>query len=240
MSDKIGALVRTSLVDFPGKICATIFLKHCNLRCPYCYNGTLAKGEDEDDFVTLEELKHHLEKRKNILDALVISGGEALLNENTPLIISFAKKLGYKIKLDTNGTLPEKLEALLKNKETEPDFIALDIKTSPKNYSKILPDKIKTKKNDIEEKLKTTVALISNLPSSKREFRTVLVPTLIKKEDIKEISNLLPKDASWQFANFRNDNCLDPLYNALPPYTEKESKDLVAFAKTFIDGANLR
>ncbi|MGI5069615.1 anaerobic ribonucleoside-triphosphate reductase activating protein [Treponema pectinovorum] len=240
MSEKIGALVRTSLVDFPGKVCATIFFKNCNLRCPYCYNLSLVKGEDEEDFVTIEELKSHLEKRKNVLDALVISGGEALLNKNTPYIIAFAKNLGYKVKLDTNGTFPEKLEQLLKDEQTEPDFIAMDIKTSPQNYAKFLLPHIQDEKNEIEEKLIKSVKILSNLPPEKREFRTVLVPTLIKKQDIENIASILPKDASWQFARFINDNCLEPLYNSLPPYSEKESEDLVSFAKTMILGANLR
>ena len=95
MNTKIGALVKTSLVDFPGMVSAVIFFKHCNLRCPYCYNVSLVNGIDEDDFVSLEELKNHLQKRKNVISGLVISGGEALLSPYTKEVILFARELGY-------------------------------------------------------------------------------------------------------------------------------------------------
>ena len=84
MNEKIGALVKTSLVDFPGTVCAAVFLKHCNLRCPYCYNAQLVtKPQDDTGLFTLTEIKNHLIKRKDVLDGVVISGGDALLNPDT-------------------------------------------------------------------------------------------------------------------------------------------------------------
>ena len=241
MTSKCGALVKTSLVDYPGKVCATVFFKGCNLRCPYCYNAPLITGTaDESELFTIEEIQNHLTKRRNVLDALTVSGGEALLNPFTVPLITFAKELGYLVKLDTNGTQPELLQKITENPATRPDFIAMDIKTSPENYHSLLNAAAVNDKTDYETEIKKSIEIISDYPASQREFRTVLVPTLIKKEDIKTIAGLLPKNSSWQFARFVAGSCLEKLYNALPPYTEKENIELVDFAKTFIKNAVLR
>lgn len=238
---KIGALVRTSLVDFPGMICASLFLKHCNLRCPYCYNGQLVTDtEKEENLVTMEEVLEHLNKRKNVLSGFVISGGEALLFPHLKQLISEAKKLGYKIKLDTNGTLPESLKELIEDKNLCPDFIAMDLKTSPEKYHSFLNARKLSDPIIYETSLAQSVKLISTLPPEQREFRTVLVPTLIKEDDIKKIAALLPADASWRFAQFSGGNCLEPLYNALQPYNDKEAERLVSIARTLIKDSCLR
>ncbi len=241
MSEKIGALVKTSLVDYPGKMCATVFLKNCNLRCPYCYNGSLVTGSaGENELATLEEIQAHLLKRKNVLDAFTISGGEALLSPYTVQLLAFAKKEGYKTKLDTNGTLPSLLEKIINNPEAKPDFIAMDIKTSPQKYQKLLNARDSAETKNYREILLSSIKTVCTYPATSREFRTVLVPTLVKKDDIEQIAQILPKDALWQFARFIPGNCLEKLYNFLPPYTEEECVELVNFAKKFIKNSFLR
>lgn len=241
MDKKIGTLVKTSFVDFPGMISAAVFLKNCNLRCPYCYNGSLVDGTaGRAELKTLDEIKDHLKKRRGLLDGVVISGGEALLSPCAPELISFAKKLDYKIKLDTNGTLPDILGRIVSCTDTRPDFISMDIKTSPEKYHQLLNAQNINDRCDYESALKRSIKIISSYPSEKREFRTVLVPTLVKKDDIKSMGSMLPKDASWQFARFQNGGCLDRLYNALEPYSEQETEELVSFARTIINGARLR
>ncbi len=132
---RIGVLVKTSLVDFPGRVAAALFLGGCNLRCPYCYNTELVTGNAlPEDAVSASQVLAHLEKRKNVLTGFVISGGEPLLSPVTEYLITQARALGYKIKLDTNGTLPERLSHLLQSPALCPDFVALDVKTSPEKY----------------------------------------------------------------------------------------------------------
>jgi pyruvate formate lyase activating enzyme len=239
-----GALIKTTLVDFPGRVASTFFLKGCNLRCPYCYNTGLVLGGRAaagDILSTTEELFAHLERRKNMLTGLVISGGEPLINPLTPYIIARAKKLGYRIKLDTNGTLPGELEKLLQNKSTEPDFIAMDIKTSPERYAReICLHGSALQKEDIPSLLRHSAEIISSYPADCREWRTVLVPPLVAKADIAAMAALLPRDASWQFAQFRNENCINPAYNDIPPYVDAELKALVDYARNLIPGAALR
>lgn len=239
-----GILVKTTCVDFPGLLAGSFFLKGCNLRCPYCYNINLVKeNSPSEELSTVNELFTHLEKRRGILQGLTISGGEPLLNPYTKIIIKKAKELGYKVKLDTNGTFPEKLEELLHNPELKPDFVALDIKTSLSKYKNLICGEqsiYKNIENFFEENITKSIKLISELPADQREFRTVLVPGLIEIEDIKKIATILPEDALWQFAQFRNENCLNPDFNKILPYSDKEVEQMVIQAKSLIPGANLR
>lgn len=240
LESPIGILVKTTLIDFPGLVACSFFLSGCNLRCPYCYNAELANGIIPTNAVSIHELFEHLEKRKNVLKGLVLTGGEALLSPFLSKIIIKAKSLNYKIKLDTNGTLPEKLLEIIKNPETKPDFIAMDIKTSPLKYQELVFSQKEKVKINFTEKLLKSIKIISEYPTEKREFRTVLVPSLVTKKDIEEISKLLPKDANWQFATFLNENCLNKKFNDILPYSEKETNELIEIAKKQILGAKLR
>ena len=240
-----GVLVKTTCVDFPGRVAGSFFLKGCNIRCPYCYNIglVLEDAESQEPLSSVNELFAHLEKRQGILSGLVISGGEPLLNPYTPVIIRKAKELGYKVKIDTNGTLPEKLRTLIESPELHPDFIAMDIKTTLSRYSTLIcggASPFYGKTDFFEKVLKESAELVTAYPADSREWRTVLVPGLVTKDDITEMAKLLPQDASWQFAEFRNGNCLDPSYNDIYPYTDAEVKELIEYAQTLIKGAALR
>ena len=123
INEPAGILVKTTCVDYPGRVAGSFFLKGCNLRCPYCYNTVLVSGTNSlESLNTVEELFAHLEKRQGILSGLVLSGGEPLLNPYTPIIIKKAKELNYKIKIDTNGTLPDELESFINNSELNNSF----------------------------------------------------------------------------------------------------------------------
>jgi len=258
-----GTLIKTTLVDYPGKVACSFFLKGCNLRCPYCYNRELVLGDSRlQTFVSAETVIRHLAHRKNVLSGFVISGGEPLLNPLTAELIKKARLLGYKIKLDTNGTLPDRLQDFLADNLLRPDFIALDIKTSPERYEIMLSPKSSKKEENIVsagipmqklfagdflaepdtlgERLIRSIKLVSTYPSESREFRTVLVPGLVDENDISRIADILPHDASWQFAQFRNENCIDSSYNTRDPYLDAKLKELVAYAKKRIPGAELR
>ena len=247
---KAGVLVKTTLVDFPGRVASSFFLRSCNLRCPYCYNAGLVLGGEaasDDTYATAEEVFLHLEKRKKVLSGFVVSGGEPLIHPLTPYLVRYAKALGYRVKLDTNGTLPRELRAFIEDDDVRPDFIAMDIKTSPSRYGELLgelkaADKQAAAKiaEDFSSRVADACRLTASLPPSSREWRTVLVPTLVTKRDIREMASLLPSDASWRFAQFRNENCIDPAYNDIAPYSDAEAVSLVEYAKTFIKDSELR
>ncbi len=233
-AEKIGALVKTSLVDFPKRVAAALFLHGCNLRCPYCYNKDLVTGSFQDyDAVSFDDVINHLIKRKNVLSGFVISGGEPCTSRFLEKLILKAHNLEYAVKLDTNGTFPDKLKSIFSSKDTLPEFIAMDIKTAPDRYN-ILGCK------NSETILESIKLITDNFSNDKREFRTVLVPTLINKEIIKDIAEILPKDASWQFAKFQPGSCINEEYNNLVPYTQPQIDELISYAKTLIPNAALR
>lgn len=235
---KIGALVKTSFVDFPGKVAAALFLYGCNLRCPYCYNKDLVTGlPPEADMNSFSEILLHLEKRKNVLTGFVISGGEPTISPYTEELILEAKKLGYYIKLDTNGMFPEKIKHYLNTPALKPDFIALDIKTAPNRYDLMLPG---SKVDVLETNLRKTIKLVASLPENMREFRTVLVPSLVAEQDIEQIASLLPKDASWRLSRFRPGECIDSSFNNIHPYTDEEYNNLLAKASNLITNVDIR
>lgn len=245
-----GTLIKTTLVDFPHRVSATVFLEGCNLRCPYCYNGELVLGETAPNcrngkrnypVVSLEEILEHIHKRQGLLSGITVSGGEPLLNKRTEIIIREAKKCGYKIKIDTNGTLPDLLQDLINDEELKPDYIAMDLKTNPAHYSLLMEKQSASADEDLEHKLLRSIKIItSSFAPENREWRTVLVPALVKAEDINAIAAVLPKDAQWYLAQFRNENCMNPEYEKIDPYLDKDINVLLEAAKAIIPGAELR
>lgn len=239
-----GVMIKTTCVDYPGHVAVSFFLKGCNLCCPYCYNTGLVINQNSfENYNTIQELFDHLEKRQGVISALTISGGEPLLSPYTKIIIKKARSLGYKIKLDTNGTLPDQLSELIHEPELRPDFIAMDLKASPNVYATKLCKSNSQNYNDseyFESALTKSIKLICEYSPECREWRTVLVPGLIDKDEIVKISSLLPKDASWQFSQFQNGNCINPKYNDLQPYSDSEVNELITVAKSFIKNSFLR
>jgi pyruvate formate lyase activating enzyme len=237
-----GALVKTSLVDYPGRVAAAYFVRGCNMRCPYCYNRELVIGEDAAGdgetnnayAATADEVIAHLKKRRNVLTGFVLSGGEPMLSPGAAELVSAARRLGYSVKLDTNGAMPQILECFLSSPDTRPDYVALDIKTSPERYHLLCSAR------DYQKEVLRSVEILRRLAPHAREFRTVLVPPLVGKEDIFAIARILPKDASWFFAPFKNASCLDPSYNSIAPYTDDEASRLVEAAREIIPGAQMR
>lgn len=240
--EKKCVLVKTTLLDFPGRVAAACFVRGCDLRCPYCYNAPLVEedfsGREKStpQFVSASEVVAHLERRRKVLTGFVLSGGEALCD--FPLaksLILNARALGYKIKLDTNGTFPERLEELISDERLAPDFVALDVKTSPERYAELGAEG-----EVLGEKISRSIKIVSALPCERREFRTVLYPPILGKREVERIARLLPNDASWFFAQFQNESCLSPEAEKIVPYTEAQAEELVSLAKRFVPNATLR
>ena len=239
-----GTLIKTTLTDFPALVSCAVFLCGCNLRCPYCHNAGAVTGElPADESVSLEKILTHLEKRKNVLKGIVLSGGEALLNWRTPIIMERARSLGYKIKLDTNGTLPEKLQGLLESPDLRPDYVSLDIKCPGKRLGilGVGEDERERMQSRIEE---SSRLIAEFLPARSREWRTVLVPGLIDIDTIKDTAEIIPPahrhDARWYLADFVPGGCLDPAYDSVTAYSHDEAMAILGEAKRIVPGALLR
>lgn len=181
---KIKGIQKLTLLDYPEKLACTIFTYGCNLRCPFCQNGSLVlENRYKNNNISKNELLEFLEKRKNILDGICISGGEPLINEDIYELFKEIKSLGYLIKLDTNGTFPEKIEKAIKEKLV--DYIAMDIKNSKNKYLKT------SGINNLDiSKIEKSVEILKN-SNIDYEFRTTIIEEYHDKKDIEEIGNWL-------------------------------------------------
>ena len=127
---------KLTLLDYPGKMACTLFTAGCNLRCPFCHNSRLVLTPQKQSEFSVDEILAFLKKRQGILDGVVISGGEPLLQNDITDFIKQVKELGYSVKLDTNGTFPEKLCELVESGLV--DYVAMDVKNSPELYAETI------------------------------------------------------------------------------------------------------
>lgn len=190
----IGGFQKTSLLDYPDKISAIVWTVGCNFNCPFCYNSNLVSGDVE--LFPENEIFGLLEKRKGLLDALVISGGEPLMQKDIADFCKKVKQLGFLVKIDTNGMFPDKLKELIDKKLV--DYIAMDIKAPKKKYSELAGKKV-----DIS-KIEQSIDII-NKSKIGYEFKTTFVPELLKKEDIIEIAKWLKDSEKYYLQQFKND-----------------------------------
>ncbi|MEM2918194.1 MAG: anaerobic ribonucleoside-triphosphate reductase activating protein [Candidatus Altiarchaeota archaeon] len=179
---KIGALQKFSLIEYPEKISAIVFTQGCNFRCGYCHNPELVDEKLFMDVIPEEEILSFLENRKGKLDAVVITGGEPLIQEDIESFIKKIKDIGYLVKLDTNGSFPEKLKNLTNKKFV--DYIAMDIKAPLEKYELITKVKIN------KEKILHSIEIIMNSDIN-YEFRTTIVKSQLSREDILKIGKLI-------------------------------------------------
>ncbi|UTC67633.1 MULTISPECIES: anaerobic ribonucleoside-triphosphate reductase activating protein [unclassified Treponema] len=246
----LAGLQKTTLVNFPRRVSAAVFLPGCNMRCPYCHNAELALAspssfngnpESQNDYYELSEIYDFLEKRKNLISGLVISGGEPLMSPALFELIERAKYLELAVKIDTNGLFPERLEEILSSQNLKPDMIALDVKTSPERYGELLASKTASAAEKAKASLLKTIDILkSNSGKIETEYRTVLAPPLVSEAEIKKIASLLPKNARWRLAQFVPGVCLTPEWNSVEPYPLSTAQGLTAAAKSLIPDTELR
>ena len=202
-------LRKTTLVDYPGVVAATVFTAGCNLRCPFCHNPELVTGPPPDDFLPVSQILSFLERRRSVIGGVCITGGEPLLHPWLPDFASRARSLGLKVKLDTNGMLPERIQAVGAH------FIAMDIKTAPSRYSLVGGDRVEG--SDPTANLRRSISIIREI-APEYEYRTTVTPRIVSEEDVIAIVALLKPGERFTLAAFRPGNTLDPAFtNELPP-----------------------
>lgn len=178
----INGLIKTSLVDYPGHVCATLFLNGCNMRCPFCHNKDLVlENTAATEQISLESLTVFLKKRRGVLSGICISGGEPTISEDLQQLAHLIKSYGYLVKLDTNGLNPDVLADLLRLNLL--DYVAMDIKNSPSHYAKTcgLPSG-----EQFLSKIETSVGLLQRSPVD-YEFRTTVMKELHIRKDFMDI-----------------------------------------------------
>jgi pyruvate formate lyase activating enzyme len=193
---RISGLEKMSLVDYDGKVCATIFTGGCNFLCPFCQNSPLVIDFKAQPVIDEEYIFDYLTKRKGILDGLCISGGEPTLQPDLIPFIERVKSLGYAVKLDTNGTNPDLIKTLHENGLV--DYFAMDIKNDIEHYAQIIGfDKYDTKK--VEQSVDYFVC--NNVDY---EFRTTLVSEFHQLENITAIGEWLKGASKYFLQKFKD------------------------------------
>jgi pyruvate formate lyase activating enzyme len=246
---KIGGLEKNSLIDYPGELAAVVFTVGCVFRCPFCYNpmlvlspsgdrhgnSSLPQGIEHDKGHTLlneDDLFLFLNNRVGKLDAVVITGGEPTMHSDLPEFIRRIRALGYKIKLDTNGTNPEILKKLLQDGLI--DYLAMDIKAAPAIYEKATGVKFDF------EKIRESVKIIkeSGLPY---EFRTTCVPGFIDEKSAVEMGKLIKGAGKWYLQNFKSDTeLIDRSLCGRPGFTSKEMEKFAEIGRNYVKKCEVR
>jgi pyruvate formate lyase activating enzyme len=210
---KIGGLQKVSLIEYPGKISAIIFTQGCNFRCPYCHNPELVDPDLYGECQSKESLFSFLEKRKGKLDAVSITGGEPTIQQDLIALIEHVKKLGFLVKIDTNGSNPEVMKLIIGRKLI--DYIAMDVKGPLGKY------KVLTRSQIDEDLIQQSIAMImaSGIPY---EFRTTVLKSQLDENDLLEMGKLIRNARLYVFQQFVASKTLDQNYAHETTYSLEE------------------
>lgn len=191
---RIDGLQKMTLLDFPGKVACTVFTGGCNFRCPFCHNALLVTKLPEKPDYSEDEILSFLEKRTGLLDGVAITGGEPLLNPDISDFIRKIRSMGYAVKLDTNGSFPERLKAIVG--EGLVDYVAMDIKNRKEKYA----ETIGLKNLDLS-KIEESVEFLKS-GAVDYEFRTTVVEQFHTVEDIRAAAEWISGAKRYFLQNF--------------------------------------
>lgn len=226
---KICGIQKTTLLDFPGHVATTIFIGGCNFKCPFCHNKSLLE-RDVLELLTVEQLLTFLEKRKQVLEGVCITGGEPTLYPELSHLCESIHKLGYLVKLDSNGSKPDFLKQLCSQGLV--DYIAMDIKNCPEKYAQ----SSKCKNADFAAIEESIFFLINgNIPY---EFRTTIVKELHTAEDMTKIGAWLQGADKYFLQNYADSPQV--LCPGLSGRTKEELLEFASLVKPFVKEVGIR
>lgn len=223
----LSGLQKLTLLDFPGRIAATVFTRGCNMRCPFCHNASLVVGGA--DIISEEEFFAFLESRRGRLGGVCVSGGEPTLQADLPRFIEKIKSMGFEVKLDTNGTNPEMLSSLIDGGLL--DYVAMDIKSSPEGYARVSgvsPDM---------EKIKRSIELLLS-DKIDYEFRTTVAKPLFSTGDFVEIGKLIKGAKRYYLQGFLDSG--DIVGEGISAYSDTEMKGFLEEILPFVSNSQIR
>ena len=226
----ITGLQKLTLLDFPERIACTVFISGCNLRCPFCHNASLVVTNSQETHISEDELISFLQSRKGLLDGVCITGGEpTIYGDELRALIQKIRELGFAVKLDTNGTNPSLLTELIN--EGLLDYVAMDIKNSPANYTKTCGG------IDVLAKAQESVRILMNF-DVEFEFRTTVCHPLHTTEDIRQIGAWLKGTEKYFIQQFVDSGNL--IGSGMTPLSESEMEEMRQAVLPWIPNAQVR
>ena len=227
----ISGLQKMTLLDYPGQVACTVFTGGCNFRCPFCHNAQLVLPKRMDDGNMEEEVLRFLKKRSGLLDGVAITGGEPLLHEDMADFLRRVRDLGYRIKLDTNGSFPERLRSLVE--EGLVDRVAMDIKNAPLLYAKTVGEP----RFDIEAVEHSKDYLLQG--HVEYEFRTTVVRGLHTAESLCAAARWIEGASEYYLQQYKDSGDIIAPY-ALSAFTDEEMRTLLEQVRSVLPAAQLR
>ncbi len=215
----IKGFLPNSLVDWDGKVAAVLFLGECNFRCGFCHNKDLVLDYKKMEDVDFDVVKGYLKRNENLIDGVVITGGEPCMHSYLKSLIRKIKAMKLLIKLDTNGSYPEVLKDLIENRLV--DYVAMDIKYKADKYGKF--------KNNVLKSIKLIIE--SGIDS---EFRTTVIPNVVCREDLTDIAKLIRGGKRYYLQQFKNENCLDKEFEKIEPFSKEKLEEFSRKCSMFI------
>jgi pyruvate formate lyase activating enzyme len=221
---EIKGIEKFSSRDFPGHISSTVFFGGCTFRCPYCHNADLVLRPETIPSMAPDFFLSYLDGRKGWLEAVCLTGGEPLLHEDIEDIIRVVRERGLLVKLDTNGSFPDRLEAFLAAGLL--DWVAMDVKAPLERYREV------TRSNVDVEKIVRSADIVRS-SGARHTFRTTVVPGFVGKEDVVKIGEWLDGAESYLVQQFVPQTTIDPAFLEIKPFSRTELEDIVAAARPY-------
>ena len=227
---KINGFQTLTLLDYPGKVGATLFLGGCNFRCPFCQNKNLVLHPEQESFLPEDEVLAYLKKRQGILDGVCISGGEPTLHRELPDLIGRIKSLGFLVKLDTNGSRPDVIRQL--HTDHLIDYVAMDIKSSRQNYPKVSG----REHPDLDAVMESAKYLMSG--TLEYEFRTTVVRELHDASDFSDIADWIGGCRAYYLQAYRDSGSV--IHPGFSSYSREELESFCEILRKKIPLVELR
>lgn len=227
---KFYGMQKMTLLDYPGYVACTLFTGGCNFRCPFCHNALLVLDLDENYTIPEEEVLAFLKKRQGLLDGVCVTGGEPLINKDIGDFLSKVKELGFKIKLDTNGTNPSLLKELVSQNLV--DYVAVDIKNSPEKYA----ETVGLKSFDMSTINETVNFLMTG--SVDYEFRTTVTKQFHTEKSMEEAARFIRGAKRYFLQNFVDSGSL--IGSGITGQSKEEMEKLLAVVKKYVPDSCLR
>lgn len=221
---EIKGLEKFAPLDFPGCIASTVFLGGCNFRCPFCHNADLVLRPDTLTSMPLDYFISYLDSRQGWLDGICVSGGEPLLEANLDVLLRVIKDRNLLVKLDTNGSLPDRLQDLIGSGLV--DQAAMDVKAPLGRYQQV------TRSEVSEDDILRSIDIIRG-SGLRHMFRTTVVPGLVGEKDLLEIAQLLHGAALFQVQQFSPRNTVDRNYLQVQSFPPEEVERLAALVRPY-------